>query len=164
MNETASFGETGLTDPRDWEELLLLAAQEVFEMMIGVPLQRSAPGQARKAGEVTAVIGVAGAVNGVFALRCDEKTAIGITCGMLGVDAVKARCDMWDALGEACNMLIGNFKHKMGRIGEASVLSVPTVIHGHDYRIRPLIDGTSLECSMETTDGLLQLRLDYRLA
>ena len=30
------------------------------------------------------------------------------------------------------------------------MLSVPTVIHGHDYRVRPLINGAFLECRMET--------------
>jgi chemotaxis protein CheX len=143
--------------------LLCQGAQEVFEMMIGVPLRRCAEGVAREAGEFTAVIGLAGPVNGVFALRCGEKTAIGIACGMLGMDEVAAKGEVWDALGEVCNMVVGSFKGKMGSIGETSVLSVPTVIHGHDYRVRPLINGSFLECRMETADGSLQFRLDYRL-
>lgn len=163
MHGSAALNESGSIDTGNWETLLCQGAQEVFEMMIGVPLRGCAEGEAHSAGEFTAVIGLAGPVNGVFALRCDTKTAIGIACGMLGVDEAEARSEVWDALGEVCNMVIGNFKGKTGRAGETSVLSVPTVIHGHDYRVRPLINGSFVECRMETADGALHLRLDYRL-
>jgi chemotaxis protein CheX len=110
------------------------------------------------------VIGLAGPITGVFAIRCDEKVAIAIACGMLGVNAEAAKSEIWDALGEVCNMVIGNFKAKTGKAGESSALSVPTVIHGHDYRVRPLVNGSFVECLMQTADGLLRLRLDYKLA
>ncbi len=163
MHEGAALNDTGSIDTGNWETLLCQGAQEVFEMMIGVPLRRCEEGNAGTAGEYTAVIGLAGPVNGVFAMRCDSRTALGIACGMLGVDEAAASGEVWDALGEACNMVIGNFKGKTGRAGESSALSVPTVIHGHDYRVRPLINGSFVECRMETGDGALHLRLDYRL-
>ena len=83
---------------------------------------------------------------------------------MLGLDAREARAELWDALGEVCNMVIGNFKSKTGSVGESSAISVPTVIHGHDYRVRPLVNGSFLECVMQTADGTVHLRLDYKLA
>lgn len=159
----AELKETGTVDTRNWEELLFLGAQEVFDMMIGVPLVRCAEG-ARTAGDFTAVVGLAGPINGVFAIRCDEATATQIACGMLGVDEKAAQSETWDALGEVCNMVIGNFKAKTGPAGEVSVLSVPTVIHGHDYRVRPLIKGSFVECGTECAGGVVHLRLDYMLA
>ena len=132
-------------------------------MMIGVPLRRCAAGAPHESGEFTAVIGLAGPVNGVFALRCGERTAVGIARGMLGVDEVADKDEVRDALGEVCNMVVGNFKAKTGRAGEMSVLSLPTVICGQDYRVHALIDGTFVECRMESADGALQLRLDYRV-
>ena len=83
---------------------------------------------------------------------------------MLGVDEKEARAEVWDALGEVCNMVSGNFKGKTGKAGEMSVISVPTVIRGHDYRVRPLINGSVVECLMQTGDGMIHLRLDYKLA
>ena len=83
-------------------------------MMIGIPLRRCPDGLTQEAGEFTAVIGLAGPITGVFAIRCNEKTAIGIARGMLGVDECEARSELWDALGEVCNMVIGNFKAKTG--------------------------------------------------
>lgn len=154
---------TGSIDTRNWEELLCQGAQEVFEMMVGIPLRRSTDGKSQAAGEITAVIGLAGPLTGAFAIRCDEKTAVGIARGMLGVDENEARTQIWDAMGEVCNMVVGNFKGKAGTVGETSVLSVPSVIHGHDYRVRPLINGSCVECRLETEDGVLHCRLDYRL-
>lgn len=164
MHKIDALTDVGLTETRNWEDLLFQGTQEVFEMMVAVPLRRCHEGNADGDGKLTAVIGLAGPITGVFAIRCDEKAAMGIACGMLGVSQDEARSEMGDALGEVCNMVVGNFKRKLGRIGELSVLSVPTVIQGHDYRVRPLINGSSLECRMETADGLLHCRLDYRLA
>jgi chemotaxis protein CheX len=162
MQNSAAF--TDAIDTREWEELMCQGAQEVFAMMIGIPLGRSAESSPHSLGEFTAVIGLAGPINGVFAIRCNEKTACGIACGMLGLNENEVKDEVWDALGEVCNMVIGNFKGKTGKLGESSVLSVPTVIHGHDYRVRPLLNGSFVECQMETVDGAMHLRLDYKLA
>jgi chemotaxis protein CheX len=164
MQNAAALTDTLPIDTHEWEHLLCKGAQEVFEMMIGVPIEPCADPAPQPPGEFTAVIGLAGPINGVFAIRCGEKTACGIACGMLGVDENEAKAQVWDALGEVCNMVVGNFKGKTGKLGEASVLSVPTVIHGDDYRVRPLINGSSVQCQMRTPDGTVHLRLDYRLA
>jgi chemotaxis protein CheX len=163
MQNIAALKETESIDTRQWEEMLCAGAQEVFEMMIGVPLSRCPGGLPDEAGELTALIGLAGPINGVFSIRCTGKTAVGIACGMLGVDENQAGAEVWDALGEVCNMVVGNFKAKTGKTGESSVLSVPTVIRGRDYRVRPLLSGSFIDCRMQTADGVLQLRLDYRL-
>lgn len=164
MQNAAGLMCTESIDTRHWEQLLCKGAQEVFEMMIGISLDPCPDTAQCTPGEFTAVIGLAGPIHGVFAVRCDEKTACGITCGMLGVDENEARAEVWDALGEVCNMVVGNFKAKTGKVGETSVLSVPTVIHGHDYKVRPLVNGSFVECRMQTANGELHLRLDYRLA
>jgi len=48
---------------------------------------------------------------------------------------------MFDAVGEICNMVAGNFKNKISGLGDGCMLSVPTVISGADYNLRTLIDG-----------------------
>jgi chemotaxis protein CheX len=164
MGNNAASNDMRLTDTCNWEELLFQGTQEVFEMMIGIPLRRCDGGNTQGTGKLTAVIGLAGPITGVFAIRCDEKAAIGIACGMLGMDANEARNEMEDAVGELCNMVVGNFKCKLGRLGEESVLSIPTVIHGRDYQVRPMINGSSLECHMEAAEGVMHCRLDYKLA
>jgi CheY-specific phosphatase CheX len=83
--------------------------------------------------------------------------------GMIGKEAMDDPNQPWDALGEVCNIVAGSFKHYTGAVGQNSVLSVPTVIYGCDYHIRPLAQGTVLECVMQAEAGLLHLRLDYKL-
>ena len=165
---TVSIEESESLRSARWEELLRQAAQEVFEMMVGVPLRRCAiraaqTSRASTAGEFTAVIGVAGRIRGVFAMRCSAETAVDIARGMVRADKNPAAGELCDALGEVCNLVVGHFKAKTGRAGDHSALSVPIVIHGRDYRVGPAIDGSVLECRMETAGGELQLRLDYRL-
>lgn len=161
--QSASVTESGPIDTSNWEELMFLGAEEVFSMMVGVPLRRCAKDDQRKAGVFTAVIGLAGPITGVFAIRCNDDLALAMACGMLGLDKESARAEVWDAIGEVCNMVIGNFKAKTGP-GEQSVLSVPTVIRGQDYRVRPLVNGSSVECRLESDDGVLHVRLDYKIA
>ena len=59
---------------------------------------------------------------------------------MLGVDAEKAGQEMWDAVGEICNMVAGNFKNKISGMGDGCMLSVPTVITGGDYSVHSMVN------------------------
>ena len=59
---------------------------------------------------------------------------------MLGVDAESAGAEMWDAMGEICNMVAGNFKNKISGLGDGCMLSVPTVITGADYSLHPMVN------------------------
>lgn len=163
MHSNTALPDMEPIDTSGWKELLCTSAQEVFEMMVGVPLERCPDAAPSQPGEFTAVIGLAGPINGVFSIRCDHKTACGLACGMLGICEQEARAEVWDALGEVCNMVVGNFKGKTGKLGETSLISVPTVIHGHDYRMRPLVNGSFVECLMRTADGTILFRLGYKL-
>src|SRR5262249_31138935 len=95
--------------------------------------------------EVTAMVGLAGQLCGVLTLRCDSPSANLMAAKMLGVDIKDANEQMWDALGEVCNMIAGNFKNKLTGIGDRCMLSVPTVVTGADYSLHALTDGGPLE-------------------
>ena len=47
---------------------------------------------------------------------------------------------MWDAVGEICNMVAGNFKNKISGMGDGCMLSVPTVITGGDYSVHSMVN------------------------
>ncbi len=68
MHKIATLTDAESIDTRNWEELLCTSAQEVFEMMIGIPLERCPVTSPYQAGEFTAVIGLAGAAQWSF---CD---------------------------------------------------------------------------------------------
>ena len=64
---------------------------------------------------------------------------------MLGVTIDEAAAQRSDAIGEICNMVAGQFKAKIGLEAEC-MLSVPTIITGTSYQLRPRADYDRLEC------------------
>jgi len=114
-----------------WLPLLELAAREVFELMLGCKL--TAPESTAEATyRITARVSLAGKFRGELRVSCDDKSAALMASKMLGIDLDKIGAEMSDALGEVCNMIAGNFKHKIAGLGNGCMLSVPTVTRGSD--------------------------------
>jgi chemotaxis protein CheX len=131
-----------------WVPLLELAAKEVFELMLGSHLEPVSEPIAEQTLDITTMIGLAGQMCGVLTIRCMAKSAAQMASKMLGVDADKAGPEMWDAAGEVCNMVAGNFKNKIAGLGNGCILSVPTVITGGDYNMHSLVDSGKLRTDM----------------
>ncbi len=123
-----------------WVPLLQVAAQEVFELMLGCPLQVPPEPPA----EQRLDMGLAGQLCGILTLRCNAKSAVRMASEMLGIEADQAGPELWDAVGEVCNMTAGNFKNKITGLGDACVLSVPTVITGGDYSLHSFANAGAL--------------------
>lgn len=116
--------------------------QEVFKLMLGCSLELRLEPPVDRELDITAMVGMAGKVCGILTVRCSAKSAAQMTSRMLGIDADKAGPEMWDAVGEICNMVAGNFKNKISGLGDGCMLSVPTVITGGDYNVRSLVNET----------------------
>src|SRR5581483_3805121 len=123
-----------------WAATLQLAMREVFELMLASPLEIAADPPAEDILDITAMVGLAGQLCGVLSVRCSRKTAARMASRMLDIDPEKAGPEMWDAVGEICNMVAGNFKNKIGGLGDGCLLSVPTVIAGGDYSVHSLVN------------------------
>ncbi|MFY9561134.1 MAG: chemotaxis protein CheX [Terriglobales bacterium] len=129
----------------NWLPILELAVQEVFEIMVGCRLQPAAKSEHPANAEFTAMIGLAGALCGVLTFRCGSQAAGQIAARMLGTEIASSEGQVWDALGEICNMIAGNFKNKLAGMDGHCMLSVPTVVTGGQYSFHSLADGDSLE-------------------
>jgi len=101
--------------------------------MLGVELQAFPGSFEDRHGEQTAIVGLAGALCGMVAIRCSSPTAEKIAALMLAADAASNPSMIGDALGELCNMVAGNFKSKVSTIADHCMLSMPTVIWGEHY-------------------------------
>ncbi len=145
--------------PEDWHPFLELACREVFEIMLGSKLE-FVTGENPPPPEFTAIVGLAGQLCGVLSLRCDAKSANLMASKMLGVDPKQADEHMWDALGEVCNMIAGNFKNKLTGMGDGCMLSVPTVITGADYSFHSLADEGQLEVMFRFEGSLVVVALE----
>jgi chemotaxis protein CheX len=136
MNSTSEVLADGTvhqsTVHQKWIPLLEVAAQEVFELMLGCKLT-SPDGASDSQPDITAMVGLAGQLCGVLSIRCDHKSAALMASKMLGIEVDLAGTEMCDAFGEVCNMVAGNFKNKIAGLGDGCMLSVPTVITGTEY-------------------------------
>jgi CheY-specific phosphatase CheX len=121
--------------PREaWHGVLTETAIEVFSVMVGVNVTL-ADGKTQGAKHVTGIVGIGGAIRANFILQCSRSAAVKLAAQMLGIDAntPDSQKAAFDALGEICNIVAGYFKAKVG-LGDACMLSVPTIITGQDYR------------------------------
>ncbi|HEV2469733.1 MAG TPA: chemotaxis protein CheX [Candidatus Sulfotelmatobacter sp.] len=123
-----------------WLPTLQLAMQEVFELMLGCPLTVPTVPPPEDGLDITSMVGLAGQLCGILSLRCSAKSAARMASRMLGVEPEKAGQEMWDAVGEICNMVAGNFKNKISGMGDGCMLSVPTVITGGDYSVHSMVN------------------------
>jgi len=145
---SASAAPAPGTGRESWGPLLQLAAQEVFDTMLGsgltVPLEPAPEGGL----DITAMVGLAGQLCGVITIRCSGDSAAVMAARLLGTEPDQASHEMWDAIGEICNMVAGNFKNKISGLSHGCMLSVPTVITGGDYRLHSLADEEALQLTM----------------
>lgn len=131
-----------------WAPLLQQAAHEVFDLMVGSTLTIPVEPPPQEGLDITAMVGLAGKLRGVITVRCGAKSAALMAAKLLGTEPDQASSDMWDAIGEICNMVAGNFKNKISDLSNGCMLTVPTVITGTDYNVHSLAKEGSLRLTM----------------
>ena len=143
-----------------WLPLLELAAQEVFEIMLGSPLGRSATIDTPDGENFTAMVGLAGSLRGVVTFFCGAQSAHQIATRMLVSEVPCNEDQVCDAIGEICNMVAGNFKNKLIGLDKQCMLSVPAVVTGRAYRFHSLAGGETLQTTLLLEGAPLVVRLD----
>ena len=143
-----------------WASLLQVGAKEVFQIMLQTELT-SVPNAEELivSGDVTAMVGMAGALCGVMSIRCEERTAEKMTGRMLGSVGDVNPSDVPDAIAEICNMVAGNFKSKITQLAEHCMLAVPTVIRGNDYELVTVADGEQITVCLGYEGGVVWFSL-----
>lgn len=145
--------------PENWLSILELSVQEVFEIMLGCSVEPAKEDQPKN-GDFTAMVGLAGALCGILTVCCNGQAAKQIATRMLGPEIANNEGQVWDALGEICNMIAGNFKNKLAGMDGRCMLSVPTVVTGGEYSFHSLADGDSLQCVLLFDSLPITVRLE----
>jgi chemotaxis protein CheX len=142
----------------DWLPVMEMAAREVFSQMVNSHLYLP-QGPSAAISNVTAMVGLAGLLTGVMSFRCEERAAALITSRMLGINLEAASPSIADAIGEICNMVAGNFKHKIPGLGDGCLLSPPSVVRGGDYTVhaRPKTPRIHLHLMLENMPIMISL-------
>jgi chemotaxis protein CheX len=145
---------------QEWLPILELAVHEVFEIMLGSRLAAAEKSEPPAPIEFTAIVGLSGSIRGTLTFCCGSAPASQIAARMVGEDAPVAEEQVWDAIGEICNMIAGNFKNKLTGLDGLCLLSVPAVITGRGYRFHSRAGGDSLEIVLLFESAPLVIRLD----
>ena len=107
---------------------------DVFQTMLGIPVEPITMEWAPQPGNMTAAIFFAGNWKGAVLIECGEQQACRWTAKLMSITEPSAITDdVRDAMGEIANMVGGNLKSVL----PAGVsLSMPSVVQGRDYSMR----------------------------
>jgi chemotaxis protein CheX len=126
-------GPSVTIEQQSWTMHLAESAREVFETMLGSSIELQGGAKPLYAGEVTAVVGLAGVLSGNFMVRCSQRGLQKMGECMLGGPVSQA--EAIDAMGEVCNMLAGSWKRRITELADGCMFSVPTVVIGSSYQV-----------------------------
>jgi chemotaxis protein CheX len=112
----------------------------VFSRMLGLSLRsleaRREAGDPPAGDGVIALVGIAGEWTGSGRVYCSAEFACEIAGALVAANYREVNEEVLDGVAEIANMIVGNIKtrleEKIGPLG----LSVPTVIHGSNFRAR----------------------------
>jgi chemotaxis protein CheX len=132
--------------------------ESVFSGMLGFELVRTHSDTAPEPGErFIGTVHISGSWSGSVVIECPEAFGRIVAASMFGSDPADVVDDeLVDVIGELANMTGGNIKSLC--VGE-SVLSLPTVVRGGDFRV--VVPGTHLARSLayESEGHVFQVRV-----
>jgi chemotaxis protein CheX len=116
----------------------LFAVQNVFKTMLGVQIAMGKPSLKTNrltSAEVTGVLGFAGDKKGTFSLAFTRKSAVFIYKTMVGEEHESITPEVVDAIGELTNIISGQFRVEIEKLGYKLSAGLPTVVVGHNVEI-----------------------------
>jgi chemotaxis protein CheX len=154
---TSRIGHPGFRLNPEWEACIEDSVREVFGVMLDMKVQRC--DNLRLVPDLTALVGLTGSLDAWFTIRCSRHGAATLASRMLALEAVEGEERIFDALGEICNILAGNFKARLYSLSGTCSLSLPTVISGEDCTLYKPAGGQSLEILIECNNFPLEAAL-----
>ncbi len=124
------------------------ATKEVFETMLGAEAQRM---EGNKPSEpepgVVSLVGLTGDWSGTGTVSCSPGGARLVAERMLLLELNEGdfiNDDVLDAVAELTNMIVGNIKNILSENFGEMAISIPTVIHGRNFKFKNLAGMTEL--------------------
>ena len=143
----------------------LHAANEVLQSELGSSPRRGQVGLQKSAyttDDVTAVVGVTGAVAGVVLYAMTEATARAIVSKMMGQEFRKFDALAQSGIGEIGNVITGRAAVLLAEAGYPSDLAPPMLIVGRGTLVTTL-DMQRLVIPLETEFGKIEIQVALRL-
>ncbi|WP_461211242.1 chemotaxis protein CheX [Desulfocurvus sp. DL9XJH121] len=104
-------------------------------------------------GDITGVIGLSGARAGTISLTFTKECALAVVSSMLGEPITELGDDIRDAVGEMTNMISGQARQGLQKIGLTIEAGIPTVVMGENHSISHLSKNPILAVPFSTDHG-----------
>jgi chemotaxis protein CheX len=105
---------------------------------------------------ITALVAFGGKWTGVFAMECDQPSALDFARRFLQCDDLEDPNEVRDALGELANVVAGNLKQILP---QGTTLAAPSIVEGTNYTIRICGEHIVGSTGFSTKDSSLIVRL-----
>ena len=139
--------------PATLAEIVHASTEQVFEMMLGIPVEYKGWDEKDKVPSFHGVVGMitfTGAWVGAGLLYANEEIACKLGSKMLMTEVEQVDAEILDGVGELCNMILGNVKEGLEhRTGPLS-LGIPTVVYGRNFLARPNVRSTWVETKLDS--------------
>ncbi len=126
-------------EPKKLGELAVKGTEQVFELMVGIPIEAGETAVHEKLHAfdgVVAMVTFTGDWVGAGMICFDEELACVVGSKMLMTEVPQVDADVLDGVGELANMILGNFKETIEPQTGPLSLSIPTVIYGKNFLAR----------------------------
>ncbi len=104
-------------------------------------------------GDVSAVIGLTGEASGTISISFPEKSITAIVSRMFGEEITKLDGEVSDAVGEIANMISGQARRELEKMGKLIHGAIPSVIVGKNHEVRHISNHPIIAVPFETEDG-----------
>lgn len=116
----------------------LTAVQNVFKTMLATSITMGKPALKTNrltSSDINGMIGFAGDKKGTFSLSFNKSAAKFIYGTFIGEEIADITPDVVDAIGELTNIISGQFRVEIEKLGFKLTAALPTVIVGHNIEI-----------------------------
>ena len=86
-------------------------------------------------GDISSVIGLTGEVGGTISVTFTENCILSVVSKMLHEEMTQLNNEIGDATGEIANMISGQARQELERMGRSLKAAIPSIIMGKDHTI-----------------------------
>ena len=104
-------------------------------------------------GDITGILGLTGIANGTIAVTFEEKCILTIVSNMFGDPIETLNDEISDAVGELTNMISGQARRELEKMGKVFKAAIPSVVTGNNHSIRHYSDGPKIAIPFHSDGG-----------
>ncbi|MBU0769730.1 MAG: chemotaxis protein CheX [Proteobacteria bacterium] len=104
-------------------------------------------------GDVSGIIGFTGEQNGTVSVTFDELCILKVVSNMFGEEMKELNEDISDAVGEITNMISGQARQELEKLGRLFHGAIPTVITCKNHKIESTAKGPKIAIPFTTDAG-----------